>query len=69
MNFRKSLIFFSILFPLMLAIGLLVTFAFSLQFHENFRVDWLAAVIIALVLDIFFTWREGRDAKKQKGTA
>lgn len=69
MKTKKSLVFFGLLFPITFLVGLLANVAYSLQFHEDFRINWLLVLSIAVVLDVFFTWRYDRDSKSDKDTA
>ena len=55
-------------FPVALLIGVLLTFAYSMQVHEQPGVNWSFAIAIAVVFDVTATWLQNRDDKKQPKT-
>jgi putative flippase GtrA len=67
MDFKKNLLFFAFIFPITSVIGLIVSFSISLQFQEDVQINWLIVLAVAIVLDLIITWRNNRDAKRQKG--
>jgi hypothetical protein len=67
MDFKKNLQFFVFVFPIAFVVGVLVSFIVSLQSEGDVEINWLIAVAAAIVMDILITWRNNRDAKRQKG--
>ena len=68
MKSKKRLMMFAFLFPLMLVVGILINLVYSLNYHEFPGIDWPVAILLALVLDLFFTWRYRRDLKDDQKT-
>ena len=68
MKSKKRLMMFAFLFPLMLVVGILINLVYSLSYHEFPGIDWPVAVSLAVLLDLFFTWRYRRDLKDDQKT-
>ncbi|RPI06521.1 MAG: hypothetical protein EHM64_02580 [Ignavibacteriae bacterium] len=62
---KKQIVFFSILFLPMLILSTLLNFVFSLNVHDYVEVNWFIVIILALVLDAFFTWTQTRKDKEK----
>jgi membrane protein DedA with SNARE-associated domain len=67
MQSNKRLTFFLLQFPVCLLVGVLLSFAYSMRAHDQPSIDWLVALSLAIGLDVFFTWRNSREQKKQNG--
>ena len=52
-------------FPVALLVGILLTFAYSMQVHEHPGVDWSIAIAIAVVFDVGATWLQNRRDKER----
>jgi hypothetical protein len=63
---KKRIIFFSILLLPMLIVSALLNFVYSLNSHDYLQVNWLLVIILALVLDVFFTWMQTRKDTGKK---
>jgi hypothetical protein len=63
---NKRIVFFSILFLPMLIVSALLNFAYSLNSHDYIQVNWLIVILLAIVLDAFFTWLQTRKEKEKK---
>jgi hypothetical protein len=59
-DFRSH--FIILLLP-MLIVGFMIDVAYSLQAHEHIEINWIAVVVIAVVLDVFFAWYQNRPKK------
>jgi hypothetical protein len=66
MSLKKILIHYVIKFVPCLAAGILMTFAYSLKYHEEPGVDWLVAFGLAVVMDLVITWLNIRQEKHQE---
>jgi predicted PurR-regulated permease PerM len=53
-------------FPIALLIGVVLTFAYSMNVHEHPEVNWLIAVAFAIVFDVVVTWLQHRNDKETK---
>lgn len=60
MNFKKVLISFVIGFVITLIVSGLVTYLYSLGFHETAKIDWKTSFRLAISLGILFTVIEAR---------
>lgn len=69
MTSKKRLILFAIQFPIMLLVGALVYFAYSMRVHDQPRVDWIIAIALAVVLDVVVTLLNKRDEARQHKTS
>jgi hypothetical protein len=65
MKTRKPLVLFVLLFPITFVVGLLGNLVYSLRSHANPGIDWLVVLVIALVLDLVFTWYNRREISSQ----
>lgn len=63
MNSKKSLLFFAFAFPIAFVIGIMVSVVLSLQLQEGVEIDWIVVLATAIILDLFLTWRNSRDAR------
>jgi membrane protein implicated in regulation of membrane protease activity len=63
MNSKKSLTFFIFLFPVTFVVGILISIAYSLRYHETPGINWWVVMVSAIVLDLAFTWFTRRDFK------
>ncbi len=61
MTSRKRLVLFLLQLPITLIVGILLTFGYSIRFHDQPSVDWVVAVILGVVLDIVVTLLNKRD--------
>jgi hypothetical protein len=66
---KRRLTLFALQFPMTLLVGALLYFAYSLRVHDNPTVDWVVAIVLALVLDVVITWLNGRDERRRQKTA
>lgn len=57
---KKRIILMAIQFPVAFLVGVLLTFAYSMQVHDLPEVDWLIAIGIAVVFDMAATWLQNR---------
>lgn len=69
MDTKKTLFLFAIAFPFTFIVGVLVSFAISLQFQEHVELNWLLVFGIAIVFDLGITWRFSRDQKDHQQKA
>jgi hypothetical protein len=67
MKSNKQFAFFLFQLPVCLLVGVLLSFAYSMRVHDQPSVDWLVALLLAIGLDVLFTWRNSREEKKQNG--
>lgn len=70
MNFKKVLISFIIGFAITFIVSGLVTYLYSLGFHETGKIDWETSFRLAIIIGIIFPVIEARKGKsegKQKG--
>lgn len=58
---KKRIILMAIQFPVAFLVGVLLTFAYSMQVHDLPEVDWLIAIGIAVVFDMAATWLQNRS--------
>ncbi|MDP2887269.1 MAG: hypothetical protein Q8P51_19870 [Ignavibacteria bacterium] len=68
MKSKKRLMMFAFLFPLMLVFGILINLVYSVNYDEFPGIDWPVAILLAVFLDLFFTWRYRRDLKDDQKT-
>ncbi len=61
-NKRYTLFLFQL--PIMLLVGILLSFAYSTQVDEQPGIDWLVAIVLALVMDVGVTLLNRRDEKR-----
>jgi len=66
MPFKRILIHYAIKFIPCFVAGILLTFAYSLKYHEEPGVDWLVAFGLAIVLDLAITWLNVRQENRQQ---
>lgn len=66
MDIKKSLFLFAISFPVTFVIGVIVSFVYSLQFHDHVQIDWIVVFSVAVLLAFGITWRHNRDEKRRK---
>ena len=65
--FKKKLIaYFIVLFIPMLIVSTLISLVYSLQVHEYIQINWLIVILLAIVMDGFFTWMQTRKDKETK---
>jgi hypothetical protein len=64
MTAKKLLIYLSVQVPIGLMIGIVCTFAYSLEFETSVSINWPAACLIALLIVAFSIGREMRDLRK-----
>ncbi len=62
---KKRIALMAIQFPVALLIGVLLTFAYSMQVHEHPQVNWSIAIAVAIVFDVSATWLQNRRDKAQ----
>jgi hypothetical protein len=67
MDFKKNLMFFVFVFPITFLIGIVVSFIVSIQFQQDVQINWVIVSAVAVLLALLMTWRNNRDAKRQKG--
>jgi Na+-driven multidrug efflux pump len=60
MNFKKVLISFAIGFSVTLVASSLVTYLYSLGFHETAKIDWENSFRLAIIFGIVFPFLEAR---------
>lgn len=65
---RRRLYLFALQFPIALIVGALLYFAYSMRVHEQPSIDWLVAVILALLIDVVITLMNKRDEKRHQHT-
>ncbi len=63
MNFKKALISFVIGFAITLIVSSLVTYLYSLGFHETAKIDWETSFCLAIIFGIVFPVLEARKGK------
>jgi Na+-driven multidrug efflux pump len=63
MNFKKVLISFVIGFAITLIVSSLVTYLYSLGFHETAKIDWETSFQLAIIFGIVFPIMEARKGK------
>jgi hypothetical protein len=61
---RKRIMLMAFQFPVALLIGVLFTFAYSMQVHEHPGVDLPIAIALAIVFDVAVTWLQHRHDKE-----
>jgi hypothetical protein len=69
MKSKKTLVFFLFQLPICLLVGILLSFAYSMQAHDEPSINWVIALLLALAMDVLFTWRSSREEKKHDGAA
>ncbi len=62
---KKRIALMAIQFPIALLIGVLLTFAYSMQVHEHPEINWSIAIPFGIVLDVAVTWLQNRNEKQQ----
>ncbi len=65
MNFKKVLISFAIGFAITLFVSSLVTYLYSLGFHETAKIDWETSFRLAIILGIIFPVIEARERRSK----
>jgi uncharacterized protein YqhQ len=63
MNLKKVLISFVIGFAVTLLVSSLVTYLYSLGFHETAKIDWESSFQLAIIFGIVFPVMEARKGK------
>ncbi|MEE4260930.1 MAG: hypothetical protein V2I62_14285 [Bacteroidales bacterium] len=63
MNLKKVLISFVIGFAVTLLVSGLVTYLYSLGFHETAKIDWESSFQLAIIFGIVFPVMEARKGK------
>ena len=63
MNFKKVFINFIIGFAITLIVSGLVTYLYSLGFHETAKINWETSFQLAIILGIVFPVMEARKEK------
>jgi hypothetical protein len=63
---KKHIVSFSILFLPMLIVSALLNFVYSLNAHDYIQINWLIVILLAIVLDAFFTWTQTRRDNEKK---
>lgn len=66
---KKSLYFFVFFFPIAFIIGIFISSSFSLTFQQEFQLNWIFVIAVAIVLDLIISWRNSRDWKREKKEA
>jgi Na+-driven multidrug efflux pump len=66
MNFKKVFISFGIGFAITLIVSSLVTYLYSLGFHETANVDWETSFQLAIIFGIVFPAMEARKEKDKE---
>ena len=66
MDTKKRFILAAVQLPIMLLVGILFTFAYSLQFKEEPGVDWLMASIVAFAIWGIITVLNKRDERRHE---
>lgn len=62
---KKSIMLMAFQFPVTLLVGVLLTFAYSMQIHEHPGVNWPIAIALAIVFDVVATWLQNRHDKER----
>ena len=65
MNVKKVLISFVIGFTITLIVSSLVTYLYSLGFHETAEIDWETSFRLAIIFGIVFPVIEARKGKSE----
>ncbi|HKK26329.1 MAG TPA: hypothetical protein VJ941_11920 [Gracilimonas sp.] len=60
MNIRKAFISFVFVFSVTLIVSSLVTYLYSLGFHEAAKVDWETSFRFAIIFGVVFPFMEAR---------
>jgi Na+-driven multidrug efflux pump len=60
MNFKKALFSFVIGFAITLVVSSLVTYFYSLGFHETAKIDWETSFRLAIIIGIIIPVIEAR---------
>jgi len=63
MNVKKVLISFIIGFAITFIVSCLVTYLYSLGFHETAKIDWETSFQLAIIFGIVFPVMEARKGK------
>lgn len=65
--FKKKIIgnFIILLLP-MLGVSTLLNFLYTLNSHDKNQINLFVVVVLAIVLDAFFTWMQMRKNKEKK---
>ncbi len=66
MNFKKVLISFVIGFAITLIVSGIVTYLYSLGFHETAEIDWETSFRLAIILGILFPVIEARKGRSEE---
>jgi hypothetical protein len=64
---KKYVVYFAVLFIPMLIVSTLINLVYSLQVHEYIQIDWLAVILLAIVIDALITWIQTRGEQKDSG--
>ncbi len=64
MTSKKRFILFLLQFPVTVLVGILLTFAYSVRFHDRPGVDWVAAIILGILIDVVATLLNKRDERR-----
>jgi hypothetical protein len=62
---KKRIMLMAFQFPVALLIGVLLTFAYSMQVHDQPEVNWSIAIALAIVFDVAVTWLQNRHDKER----
>ncbi len=62
---KKRLLLMAFQFPVAFLLGVLFTFAYSLQAHDLPAVHWPIAVGLGVIFDVAFTWMQTRRDHEQ----
>ena len=65
MNFKKVLISFIVGFAITFIASILVTYFYSLGFHETAKIDWVTSFRLAVTLGVLFSVIEVRNGKSK----
>jgi Na+-driven multidrug efflux pump len=63
MKFKKGLISFAIMFAVTLVVSAIVTYLWSLGFHEAAKIDWESSFRLAIILGIAHSLLDFRKSK------
>jgi uncharacterized membrane protein YdjX (TVP38/TMEM64 family) len=63
---NKYIGYFIFMFFPMFAVSVLLNLSYSLNAHDYIQINWLIAVLLAVVLAAFLTWMHKRKDKEKK---
>lgn len=66
MQKRRFLVHFIILFIPMFFVSALLNFVLTLNISDYIQMNWLIVILLAIILDILFTYIYTRKDKEQK---